>query len=49
MLKRILHIILDLALAFLLIEICVDDSSSYAAGLATVIIWVQTDRLFKEW
>lgn len=48
MLKRILHIILDLVLAFLLIEVCVDDVSSYFAGLSTVIIWIQTDKIFKE-
>lgn len=49
MLKRILHIILDLVLAFLLIEVCdVDDVSSYFAGLSTIIIWIQTDKIFKE-
>ena len=49
MLKRILHMILDLGLAFLLIKICVNDISSYFAGLSTVIIWIQTDKIFKEW
>ena len=48
MLERILHIILDLVLAFLLIEVCADDVSSYIAGLSTVIVWIQIDKLFKE-
>ena len=48
MLERILHIILDLVLAVLLIVVCADDVGSYIAGLFTVIIWIQTYKLFKE-
>lgn len=48
MLERILHIILDLILAFLLIVVCADDVGSYIAGLSTVIVWIQIDKLFKE-
>lgn len=48
MLKKLIQIIIDLSLAFLLIKICVDDSSSYFAGLCTMFIWYLTDKLFKE-
>ena len=48
MLKKIIQTIIDLGLAFLLIKICVDDSSSYIAGLCTMFIWFMTDKLFKK-
>ena len=46
--KKIIQTIIDLSLAFILIEICVDDSSSYIAGLCTMFIWFMTDKLFKN-
>ena len=48
MLKKILQTVIDLGIAFMLIKICVDDSSSYFAGLCTMLIWFLTDKLFKE-
>lgn len=45
--KKIIQTIIDLGLAFVLIEICVDDMSSYIAGLCSMRIWVLTDKLFK--
>ena len=48
MLKKIIQTIIDLGLAFILIKICVNDSSSYFAGLCTMLIWVLTDKLFKQ-
>ncbi len=45
--KKVIQTIIDLGLAFLLIKICVDDSSSYVAGLCTMLIWVLTDKLFE--
>lgn len=46
--KKLIQIIIDLGLAFLLIKICVDDTSSYFAGLCTMLIWTLTDQLFKN-
>ena len=46
--KRLFKTIIDLGLAFLLIAICVDDASSYIAGLCTMFIWFMTDKLFKD-
>lgn len=48
MLKKLIQTIIDLGIAFLLIKICVDDRSSYLAGLCTMLIWYLTDKLFKE-
>lgn len=45
-LKKLVQTIIDLGLAFILIEICVHDTSSYIAGLCTTLIWVLTDKLF---
>ena len=44
--KKIIKLIIDLGLAFLLIKICVYDISSYFAGLCTMLIWFETDKLF---
>lgn len=41
----ILKTIIDLGLSFLFIDMFVDDTSSYAAGLGTVIIWMCTEKL----
>lgn len=46
--KKIIQTIIDLELAFILIKICVNDSSSYIAGLCTGFIWFLTDKLFKK-
>ena len=46
--KKIIQTIIDLGLAFILIKICVDDTSSYFAGLCTMFIWHLTDKLFKQ-
>lgn len=40
-----LKTVVDLLLAFLLIDMFVDDTSSYAAGLGTAIIWMCTEKL----
>jgi hypothetical protein len=45
---KIIQAIIDLGLAFLLIKICVNDGSSYIAGLCTMFIWFETDKLFKR-
>lgn len=45
--KKTIQTIIDLSIAFILIKICVDDSSSYLAGLCTMFIWFLTDELFK--
>ena len=47
MLKKIIQTVIDLGLAFILIKICVDDSSSYFAGLCTMLIWFLTDDLLN--
>ena len=46
--KKILHVIIDLGLAFLLIKLCVDNNSSYLIGLLTMFIWFMTDKIFKN-
>lgn len=46
--KKIIQAIIDLGLAFILIKICVDDNSSYTAGLCTMFIWFMTDKLFSK-
>ena len=48
MLKKIIQTVIDLGLAFILIKTCVDDSSSYFAGLCTMLIWFLIDKLFKQ-
>ena len=46
--SKVLKAIIDLSLAFLLIKICVNDTSSYVAGLCTMFIWFMTDKIFKN-
>lgn len=47
--KKLLHVFIDLGIAFLLIKINVDDLSSYITGLCTMLIWYLTDKLFREY
>ncbi len=46
--KKIINHIINLGIAFLLIEIKPLDTYSYTIGLLTVIIWIITDLLFKR-
>jgi len=41
-------ILIDLGLAFIIIKFCVDDVSSYIAGLCTMLIWNLTEKLLKK-
>lgn len=47
--KRIIKLIIDLGIAFILIEIAPLDSYSYFIGLLTMLIWMLSDLIYKKY
>lgn len=47
--KKIIKVIIDLGLAFLLLKLKPVDTYSYVIGLITMLIWDTSDLIFKRY